>query len=418
MLRETIRYSELRPDARSAVPRVRWYRAYRGHGSAADVVDRLAAYIRQRRIADTVCAVRVEKRPKREFYFFLALDTERFGELPSEVEEHLAECPLLRLPFPDPCELEEIKGMVSGEVQLKAIGHCISYRQLKLDAADDPFRSPEARTALGGNGEALLWYLSSLGAGSWATFQSVVNALGFSETGSATRAARSLRLLGHLETDSRAERWSVTPPAVIATGTPGGTTTSYRTGARRTGIDGPRTPQAWGPDRLEATCDEVDLENPASAVVTALPDLDGFATALPQIGGVSALNEIRVYDGTAFVPAKFGGDPGMYELEAAHGRRVAAFFDGEKWRYGDWYGLRFLSLAKARALLPARHEALTWRLVMPADQRPPELFERPLVLSSGLLPVKDGAWYVYDNVSPDVAKEVCERLGVNLVTGP
>lgn len=417
MLRERIRYSELRSEVRSALPRVRWYRAYRGHGSATDVVDRLAAYIRQRRIADTVCAVRVEKRPKREFYFFLALDTEHFGELPLEVEEHLAECPLLRLSFPDPYDLEEIKSMVSGEVQLRAIGHCISYRQLKLDAADDPFRSPEARTAREDNSEALLWYLSSLGAGSWATFQGVVNALGFAETGSATRAARSLRLLGHIETDNRAERWSVTPPAVVATGTPGGTRISYRTGARRDGINGFRTPQAWGPDRLEATCDEVDLDNPASAVVAALPDLSGFAASLPQLGGVSVLNEIRVYDGRAFVPATFDGSPGMYELEAAHGRRIAAFFDGGKWRYGDWYGLRFLSLAKAGALLPAHHEPLTWRLAMPADQRPPELFERPLVLSSGLLPVKADAWYFYDNVSPDVARGVCNRLGVNLVTG-
>src|SRR5690606_28907923 len=193
------------------IPRVRWYRAYRQVGNPGVLVDSLAHYFRMARVTDTVCGVRVERRARGEFYFFLAFDTEYFGELSPEVESALEDCPLLQSGFQDPCTLDDISRMASGEMQLKALGQCINYRKLLVEAVEDPFLDRDLdREAGSDKGEQLLWYLSALGSGSWSSFRSAAASLGFGEAGDAARLARGLRLLGHLETSADGERWSIT----------------------------------------------------------------------------------------------------------------------------------------------------------------------------------------------------------------
>jgi len=49
-------------------------------------------------------------------------------------------------------------------------------------------------------------------------------------------------------------------------------------------------------------------------------------------------------------------------------------------------------------------------MAIPLDQRPPEAYERALVLSSGLVPRRDDAWWLYENVAPTVATRWAEKL--------
>lgn len=407
----SMRYEDLRRAGGARPPHIRWYRAYRTYGRPGDVVESLASYIRHRRISDTVCAVRVERRARGEFYFFLAFDTEYFGLLPQEVESHLEECPHLQFGIAGSYTLDEIKSMVSGEVQVKALGQCINYRRLTREHAEDPFRQPEdgAETP-SDRGEQLLWYLSSMGEGSWHSFGSAASALGFAGKGDATRLARGLRLLGHLETSDDGERWSVTAAKVVATPMPDGGVLRFRTGVRRPLAEGERTQQAWAPDRLEGCDDDAALQHPAATIAQALPDVRAFIRSLSQVGGMSHHISLKRFDGSGFVPTTFDQRPGMYEATSPSGRAMTLYFDGDAWRRGDWYGLRYLTLFEAGVLMPARYEAGSWQLAIPADQRPPELYERPLVLSSGLLPRRDESWFVYPNVTPEVAERVCGQL--------
>src|SRR5690606_17298730 len=116
------------------------------------------------------------------------------------------------------------------------------------------------------------------------------------------------------------------------------------------------------------------------------PDVRAYIRSLSQVGGMSHHISLKRFDGSGFVPTTFDQQPGMYEASSPSGRTMTLYFDGDAWRRGDWYGLRYLTLFEAGLLMPARYHAATWQLAIPADQRPPELFERPLVLSSGLLP--------------------------------
>lgn len=407
----SIRYEDLRQVVGGRTTHFRWYRAYRTYGRPGDVVDSLAAYIRQRRISDTVCAVRVERRARGEFYFFLAFDTEHFGLLPQEVESHLEECPHLQFGINEPYDLDQIKSMVSGEVQVKALGQCINYRRLKREHVEDPFRQVEDGAGTPSDrGEQLLWYLSSMGDGSWHSFSAAATTLGFAGNGDATRLARALRLLGHMETSEDGQRWGVTPARMVSTPSPDGGVLHFRTGVRRPHADEERTEQAWAPDRLEACDDAPELQNPASAIADALPDVRMFLRSLSQVGGMSHHISLKRFDSTGFVAATFDRQPGMYEATSQSGRTLTVYFDGNTWRRGDWYGLRYLTLFEAGVLMPARYQTESWQLAVPADQRPPELFERPLVLSSGLMPRRDESWIVYSNVSPEVAERVCGKL--------
>jgi len=411
------RVSDLRANGRSAIPRVRWYRAYRQVGNPGVLVDSLAHYFRMARVTDTVCGVRVERRARGEFYFFLAFDTEYFGELSPEVESALEDCPLLQSGFQDPLTLDDISRMASGEMQLKALGQCINYRKLLVEAVEDPFLDRDLdREAGSDKGEQLLWYLSALGSGSWSSFRSAAASLGFGEAGDAARLARGLRLLGHLETSADGERWSITPRRVLETEQPGGDVLCFRTGARSPAAEGIRTEQRWGPDRLEGQDGSPVLSAPCPRIAKALPDIPSFRESLSPVGGVSTHLPLKRFDGSEFVPIVFDDQPGMYEVPSHQGRQMTLYFDGDAWRRGDWYGIRYLSLFDAGLLMPARYDASTWKLAILADLRPPELFERPLVLSSGLLPRREGSWFIYQNIAPEVAETVCGRLCMPLET--
>ncbi|WP_229839136.1 hypothetical protein, partial [Deinococcus piscis] len=167
-------------------------------------------------MTDTVCGLRMERRPRGEYYFFLTLETDNYGHLDEQIDEALEECHLLSFTAGGPYNLDEIRGMVSGELKIKALGQCLAYRQMRQEVSDDPFGQEDEHLSadqLTQQAETLLSYLSSLGSGRWSSFRTAAGALGVSEY--ARALARRLQLLGHLELSADGERWAVTPPQVV-----------------------------------------------------------------------------------------------------------------------------------------------------------------------------------------------------------
>ena len=108
--------------------------------------------------------------------------------------------------------------------------------------------------------------------------------------------------------------------------------------------------------------------------------------------------------------------PGLFQL--------TVFFDagaesGRRLLRGEWYGLRFLALRRSGKYLKAM-----WRdedgglLAVPYRQRWPLLYERALVLSTGLLPRRhpeNGLLY-YQGIPLALATSIAEPLGVQVET--
>lgn len=413
---EPMRIDALRPRvvSRQHTP---WYGIFRGFGHTDRFLEELRTYLTRQHLTDVVCGVRLERRAQGEFYFVLTYATEVRGSLPDEISAAFAEVPLFRNPIGHEFELSELRKVFSSEVDVTALGHCLSYRLLKQDAAEDPFRAIEpdvADESEDDRAERLLWYLSAVGHGRWPTFRASCAALGYGGPGDAARLARHLRLLGHLEVTSDGERWGVTRSAVVIAPTPDGGDLRFATGARRVDDAGDRSPQRHAPHRLASVAPPSEdgmIDDPAATLASHLPPVAAFAASLTEVGGVSpSTQRMARHDGVKFHHVTFDGRPGMYEVTGRDDRTVTLFFDGERWRRGDWYGLRYLDLRAERALMPLRYDAASWRMAVPLDQRPPEAYERALVLSSGLVPRRDDAWWLYENVAPTVATRWAEKL--------
>jgi len=399
----------------------RWFRAYNAYGKPAVVIESVARFLRQENLTDTVVSLRVERGATGEFLLFLAMETTYPGVVPEDVEDALSDCRHLLSPLPEPLTLAQIEGLASGDLQIKALGQCLEYRQVRRDIQEDPFDT-EARILMKdaelpvGAGEKLLWFLSATGTGPWSSLRAAGAALGILDAVQVTRLVRHLRLLGHLETFP-AGRWQVSPPAAVEVTLPGGETCRFLVGAR----DSRRRPgeraeaQPGGPDRVlvDEAGERSVLFSPAGSLVEALPDAAGFVTSLEVLGSVNerAL-KLRQFSGEGFVScAGITGD-GLYELTSPDGRSVHALRRGRDWRRGEFTALRFLTLSAMNLLGPWRFSADAQELAVRFDERPPELYERALVLCSGLLPGNRGGWLVYRNVTAPLVAGLAGRLGL------
>jgi hypothetical protein len=401
---------------------VRWYRAYRVFGRAPVAVEEVARFVQRHKLTDTVVSLRVERGASREFLLFLALETEQWGVLPEEIEELLGDCRCLLQPYDDAYSLEQIQGMASGDLQVRALGQCLEYRRVVREAHEDPFElegrvlMPDAALP-DGAAERLLWFLSAAGSGSWGAFRSACAALGIDDAGLAVRLSRQLRLLGHLEVQRGGGRWRVTPPAVVEVECRG-QPLRYLTGARdaQSAPGGRREVQPGGPDRLVVPeGEEAALVSPGEALAAALPDGRGFAAQLEILGSVNPQRlNVRRFGGLRFETEAFTGQEGLYELALPDNRTQHALYLNGSWRSGEFYTLRFLALQAAGLLGAWRYASATQELAIRYEERLPELYERALVLCSGLLPENRGGWLVYANVPSTVVTQLSGSLNTGL----
>jgi len=302
--------------------------------------------------------------------------------------------------------------------------------------------------------DRLLGWLSAASEGSWAAFVRVCQMLQLARDGPAARQVfRCLTLLGHVEGSPDGNRWAIAPPVLVNPATD--STNAFWCGQRtdRLLTQLPPTwlvqrhdqPDGQGPSRVvirlpvgEEPAAGLRTLYPAlrwggaiaSHLAEVLPDLDGWQATLSPIIGLTNPRKVERWQEHGYVEDPqfyvrdgcYFGESGLYRMTRGEGRhefQLTCYFDADHQCLlrGDWYGLRFLALRQARQPCLARWQDHDGRavLVVPAAQRWPMLYERALVLASGLLPRRDQrADLLYDAIPATLARLLSHKLGVSL----
>lgn len=443
----------------------RWYGALQRAGKPETVVQQVAALVRQHDLRTALPLLRVEKRARGQFWVFLAFDSDAPGKLPTQLGP-LREHPLIRdlLPGPDgaapqPFTLEDIRSMVTGEVSVQDYARRLRVVGTDASSFSDPFPGGDDT---GGDGaddlveqsqrfDRLLLWLSAAGAGSRGMFYGACLALGLAtDSVKVGRVLRRLRLLGHVESSADGEQWSVAPAVLAEVPSVSGEKVYALSGERDTALLTALhqvaaveiSPQPGGaaparvlvrtenPHQLTAWLDSAALGRPprlgrpgASLAELLLP-IDRWQSLLSAVPGVRPeMYDLRIFTDDGFVPVAFNGSGGLYELwprseREGRGSRPDStlLYDAEqqRWLRGDWYGLHYLARRQQDLAAPARYNILSGSLAIACLARPPEIYERALVLCSGRLPEQRGEWLHYDDIEPSVLTAVAARLGLTL----
>jgi hypothetical protein len=302
--------------------------------------------------------------------------------------------------------------------------------------------------------QRLLVWLSAAGQGSWETFARVSKQLGTStDVITARRVMRRLVLLGHVERAPGGRTWSATPAALVQLATD--PTRAFWCGQRSEPLRH-RLGQLWamaapepqagshGPPRwlvksgkvrdpgvvLKARGLPLRWEGTAAEnLVQRLPALDRWRDSLLREERLTMPERAERWHAGAYrdevgfhvVDGCPQGPTGLYRLFYGNDKsafELTGFVDADCGEFlrGDWYGLRFLAARRTGIPCPARwltHEGRSV-LLLPLSRRWPLLYERALVLASGLLPMHDSGRLCYFDVPLDIASTLAKLLGVTL----
>lgn len=438
------------------------------------LVEQVAGIVRRNQLGSLVPVVRYEKRTGRSrmFYFFMAIESESENIIPDPVHSTLLQLSYFRSPLPGGFKLDQIRSMVSAELDVQDYARRITYRVTAAIDEFDPFASQdgtaEAEEAqLDGvldrtqRYDRLLLWLTSAGAGSKSLFQRACSMLGLDADGKQSgRILRRLRLLGHVELSSDGRRWSAAPSVLVRVPDPKaaydatdtysegpvvytlcGRRSTYLVGQLRQIATVAEVPQEQGdgPSTLRITVDEPgvfwervsqlgfghglhDGGRVAVRLAQILPPVDGWLQMLEPIPGVvSSMYNTRRYRDGDFVHCHFTGQNGFYQLwplEPARGEstpKLELFYNAptDQWLRGDWYGLRFAAQQTSEEACPAKYYPEHARLAVAFDSRWPELYERALTLASGKLPVRNGPWLVYEGITTDLLSELEKKISMD-----
>lgn len=162
----------------------------------------------------------------------------------------------------------------------------------------------------------------------------------------------------------------------------------------------------------------------------SLPNLEDWADTLTTIDRIStAYYNIEIWNGSRFVSCdtfyerdgQYVGESGMYCLtrnEEANPYRRVLYLDqpNQRWLRGDWYGLCFLSYHSVGRDFEALCDFSTNDILIPKDERWPLLYERALVLASGILPsrAENPKWLRYSGVSSELIQLLSKKLNVSI----
>ena len=410
-------------------------------GRPVQVFDRLRAQIEMRSLQLRMPIIKFERHARRQFYVFVAVDSvETLARVPQDVEEVFRAAglrgPLFHVP-PD-----QVAGFAGSDLQVHDLSRLQRARARAVAAVDSPLAPigwyTEESAAEDTYDRLLLW-MSSVGKGSWPSFVQACDALGLATAAHPPRSiGRKLGLLGHLEFDKGAKRWCVGPPAIVKSGEgtylAGARSPSLATGgkvleSRQPGADGPAR---WEPMIPAVGLEAADVGRVGERLAAALPPLEGWLDSLKPADGLrlGAFSSVDVWVGDGFQEANetpeergggWHGSTGLYRLARDGAPTMIALFDGGggRWRTGEWYGLQFAAFAASHQDLSWRYDANSSALIVPRQARPPFLYEKALVLSTGFLPVQqfERDRLVFRAPDPSVPELICERLGVTLESG-
>ncbi len=312
----------------------------------------------------------------------------------------------------------------------------------RLSAAASAPAVPSVRQEEPLDHDLLLDALSCVGAGTFAAFEQLVGQRD-DRPWAAAETARALASLGHLDVELddhlRPRRWSISPPALVAS--PAGAflagwrspellfdmgRIAHEVGGRVEWIRQPNGPFRVGllgvdKDDLERIAAEiaarrgiaigVEREAPLR-LAGALPRLAALRSELPRVPAAPASTTLQRLDveSMRWLPAPSARLPGAYRTVGPP--RVVMHGDGYDLRVADARLAKWLASERSPLLAydAERHRALCHR-----GAEPPWLFERALVLCSGLLPIPvEGHLVEYGDVDPAVAAALIARLGASL----
>jgi len=467
--------------------RLRWYKALLIRGDYARrqrVIREIQNLITVRNLSEYILFMDIERSraSNQDCYIFLLIKSEELYKLSHEVENLLMR--KLRenhyrfdIIFPKNLNFryyDEILSFLSQKhrhpidrSRIHNFRVTIPYQSVVPPNDPDPFNlwSETSITTVSSipseTYDHLLYWLSSLGCGSWESFRSACNALKIPEP---KRVLRRLKLLGHIETSTDGSRWSGTAIALLSVNDSEPNSHEFILCGQRSlelldilessvyidHIEYLEQPQRDAPlcirihlasnsesinQLVEVLRDRnIPIQNEGDAslkLAKALPTWKEWMQSLPHISAPKLGYDYEYYDvdKKGFIQASFANITGMYQLK--HQKLLqfpprVCFFDktNDRWLQGDWYGLRFLALQhynQNNQTLNAHYDRETASLYIPWSQRWSEIYERALVLASGCLPneVKTnfGRTLQYHGIQAEVAELLTSKLNINLHQG-
>jgi len=424
----------------------RWYKGFSYRGNLKQLVEQISNQVQEHNLSKVIPLLRIEKNvnPRKQFYFFLAIESAEKGEIPIEISQSY----LLKLNyFKNPIHgaksfnYEEIKSMVGIAHDVHDYTHNIPYKP-KPVAYDNPFDFISSSTPSSSNNnfsrqyERLLYWLSALGAGSWDSFKKACQSLELPEP---RRIVRRLKLLGHLELSVDGSKWSMSPTALVKVNSQSENKKFILCGQRShkllqkleqfttvTPKNNGDAPPCIHLDNLKNVSELIeysefyisDVGNASSKLAEILPNIDTWQQNLRNLQGiVPSLYEWQYFDGHNFVDCVSPKETGLYQYKREANNNISGtvFYDqpNNKWLQGDWYGLRLLALHNQD--ISVHYDKTKESLAIPLDQRWPEIYERALVLASGLLPqLTTERWLVYERISLELSTQLTDKLTISL----
>lgn len=291
--------------------------------------------------------------------------------------------------------------------------------------------------------ELLLQWASERGGGTWSEWKDVFRwATPAGRPFGPSLALRTFSMLGHVEIDWEASRWTVAPPVLTLLPDAGGhgLLTGARTGALRKRLDHELdhpdvlahfVAQADAPDAclvgtgsgtaLQELADwlEVPYEHSLGRRLAALlPDLDAMLVHRRSTPGIPDLG-VEMFDAESgrWPPVEEDARPGLYRYERGW-RKELRWKDDDGQPYhvdmalGAWCELRRLG---RRSEIKWEPESVHGLLGVPVRFPAPALHARAAAMCSGLAPTREGRMLMYRNVPEDVAAAVASSLSQELV---
>jgi len=447
----------------------RMYFGILAYGKAPIVRQKLQIAITKCHLGLQIPVIKFEKHPRQQFYVFLGTD-----DAPDESSKDLINSVMQMSGVSNQLigwvSESEIRGMATGDIETDVIGGLRSFYESKWNSfAGDPFTSLESNNETTISPEVdksdqfdrLLYWLSATGVGTWSKFANACDAIGLIDDNcNARQVLRRMILLGHIECSIDGKRWSTCPPVLVQN--IGDPSEWFLCGRRNLktlyflkdnfDILIHNQPQHDGPYRISIfsnadelsileTTDSVEhfkiIDQAALKIANILPDKLNYLDLLREIDSVTpAFLNFHYWNGESFTDPPepvfrkgdgYSGRAGFYQITNKSHQdnfKMNLLLDksGKKhrWLKGDWYGLRFLSMAlnnNDEIEKPSAH----WRqrdmkLAISPINRWPMIYERSLIISTGYLPQinRDLNWLIYNGISEELKDRFSYLLDVDI----
>lgn len=435
----------------------RKYVAVNAVGKPLVIFDQIRQIVQHLGLTRTIPAVKFEKKAKKQFYVFLAIEGITGSQLSDSVLDVLQHVNLRGKPlWPiDPSEIMSIAG--ASELEIHGF-NALPYRPKWPNDGDDPFDLSDAFSnaetvndpSLGDRYNRLLHWLSATAEGTWQTFKNVCSILQLVDDVNTARSIfRRLTLIGYIESSENGQRWSICPTTLVQCAID--QNLYILTGQQipmlieqlmeRYEVELLPQPNYQGPSCVRVNSiftDDVTLNGfnivhagtVSVQLAQLLPDLEGWKDILPAIDRLSTTTyNIEIWNGRKYMQCdnfyerngRYYGESGLYRLtrkaENNH-YQIVLYFDesNQRWLRGDWYGLRFLAYNSVGRHFEVKYDSSANEVLIPFEEHWPLLYERALVLASGMLPVRDKTykWLKYTNISKELVQLLTEKLNITI----